>query len=60
MKIIVAGDPERAKMAKRFHCRFCGCIFEANSDEYVFEEFQLIGYHYCLCPTCGQKAYEKG
>lgn len=59
MKIIIAGDPIKAQRPKRFKCNLCGCVFEAYDGEYDYEEFQLMGYWFAFCPTCGQKAYEK-
>lgn len=43
---------------KRFECKTCGCIFEADRGEYETEEVQIYSYHYCECPNCGQKANE--
>lgn len=43
---------------KRFECRTCGCVFEADRGEYETEEVQIYSYHYCKCPNCGQKANE--
>lgn len=43
---------------KRFECKTCGCIFEADKGEYETEEVQIYSYHYCECPNCGQKANE--
>lgn len=43
---------------KRFECKTCGCIFEADKGEYETEEVQIYSYHYCNCPNCGQKANE--
>lgn len=66
MKIIVFGDPlKRFKLRRRFECSNCGCIFEANVDEYDQEElewvftkedgtreFVTIPKVSCRCPNC--------
>lgn len=60
MKIIKQGI-EQTK-AKRFECAKCGCIFEANKDEYRFTD--VIGQlhdnlpaYYCRCPNCRTDSY---
>lgn len=63
MKIIVQGKTKEKLKAilnatKRFECKTCGCIFEADRGEYETEEVQIYSYHYCECPNCGQKANE--
>lgn len=52
MKIIKQGnyDPNRTK---RFECKNCGCIFEADKSEYKdYFQYNQTDY-YCECPTCG-------
>ena len=34
MKIIKNGDMQKLKMTKHFSCKKCGCVFEADKDEY--------------------------
>ena len=34
MKIIKEGDLNKLKKIKRFECKECGCIFEADKNEY--------------------------
>lgn len=63
MKVIKQGKSKEELKAilsrtKRFECKICGCIFEADYDEYETEEVQIYSYHYCKCPNCGQKANE--
>lgn len=63
MKIIKQGKTKEELKAilnktKRFECKTCGCIFEADEGEYETEEVQIYSYHYCKCPNCGQKANE--
>ena len=64
MKFIKQGkskeDVERiAKATKQFSCKRCGCIFEADKDEYSIRQ---CGYneteYYCKCPNCGDNAFE--
>lgn len=58
MNIIVEGDCSRLKKTKRFECEECGCIFEADKDEYKYCGSQREGDEwYCICPTCGNKTY---
>lgn len=60
MKIIKQGKTEKELKAilnktKRFECKTCGCIFEADKGEYVEEEH---GTTYCVCPNCSRNAFE--
>ena len=60
MKIIKQGKTkEELKVilnaTKRFECKTCGCVFEADKGEYVEEEY---GTTYCACPNCGKNAFE--
>ena len=64
MKIIKQGKPKEEvdrliNATKRFECKRCDCIFEADKDEYKSCEFEYnrINY-YCICPNCGIQAYE--
>lgn len=40
-----------------FQCHHCGCLFEANSEDY--ENIWLMGeaYHMSKCPCCGINVY---
>ncbi len=63
MKIIKEGKTKEElekilKNTKRFECRTCGCIFEADDDEYEFEEDRIRTTYYCSCPNCKQRAFE--
>lgn len=63
MKIIKEGKPKEELKAilnktKRFECKTCGCIFEADKGEYETEDVQIYTAYYCECPNCGQTAYE--
>lgn len=57
MKIIKQGKTEEELKAivnktKRFECKTCGCIFEADEGEYEFEEDYIYSAYYCKCPNC--------
>lgn len=64
MKIIKEGDPKkRANVVRRFECKNCGCVFEANENEYEVEEWCLTGLDggkiitirtSSTCPLCGE------
>ena len=59
MKIIKVGHID--KKTKRFTCKECGCVFEANKDEYRFAD-QMEALHdgieaVCDCPHCKSKVY---
>ena len=53
-KIIVEDEP------KYFYCRFCGCLFEADTDDYklvpgaVKEQIAMSS-----CPDCGHEVYKE-
>lgn len=63
MKIIKHGDPKKIeqmqKQTKRFKCRVCDCVFEANKGEY--HEGSGCSWDWeadAKCPCCKQTAYE--
>lgn len=59
MKIIKQGltaEELRQKKAKQFRCFNCECIFEANEDEYTYEEDYIYVTYTCKCPNCGDIA----
>lgn len=43
---------------KRFECKTCGCVFEADDGEYVEEEAFYSYSYYCKCPNCGRTGFE--
>lgn len=55
MKIIKEGDLTKLNETKKFYCRACGCVFEANKGEYIEEELQINAIFLCECPCCGKK-----
>lgn len=55
MKILVAGNPEKAKNAITFTCPKCGCVFIADETDYVFHvDFRNESWYEVRCPTCGK------
>ena len=58
MKIIKRG--EIPNKIKRFTCRYCGTIFEADNTEYRCADQLAYLYDgisaYCECPVCGKTA----
>lgn len=58
MKIIRQGDPDRLHKVKRFMCRECGCIFEADKEEYKTGNQYNESYVWCECPYCANTAHE--
>lgn len=44
---------------KRFKCSKCGCVFEADPDDYEkgFAYQEGEGYFYSNCPECGRTSY---
>lgn len=62
MFIIKDGDREIAekkkKQTRRFECRMCGCVFEADKGEYIHSGVQWDDYYYAKCPCCGDDADE--
>ena len=57
MKIIKEGDTNKLLKTKRFMCRACGCVFEANKGEYKPGMQYNEEYFYCKCPTCNRMAH---
>ena len=56
MKIIKHGvyDPK----IRRFYCQSCGCIFDAEEDEYLREiDCRNETIYSCICPDCGLTSY---
>lgn len=44
----------------RFECPDCGCVFEADEDNYeaVYESLDGCYCYAADCPTCGSKVYK--
>ena len=63
MKIIKEGKSKEEleailKATKRFECKTCGCVFEADNDEYNYMDDYIYSRYYCECPNCATRAYE--
>jgi rubredoxin len=59
MRIIKFGVTD--KKTKQFICNECGCVFEADKDEYRLAD-QMEAMHdgietVCVCPHCKSKVY---
>lgn len=53
-KIVVEDEP------KLFYCRFCGCLFEADDDDYKLVEGADEGiFAATSCPDCGHEVYKE-
>lgn len=63
MNIIKHGDKELAerkiKQTRRFKCKVCGCVFEADKEEYKCYDEQRNFYYYAECPCCKESAREE-
>ena len=56
IKIIKPGM--RPETTKRFECPHCGCVFEADRDDYgLVGDTYRKQWAYMTCPTCGHKVY---
>lgn len=59
MKIIQNGNQKLVFSAtKRFRCGSCGCVFEAEKDEYTAGGQYSETFYQCKCPECGKAANE--
>lgn len=54
MKIIQPGDLRRLDKTLRFTCTMCGCVWDANANEYRIECNRNESMTVCECPTCGK------
>ncbi len=55
-KIIVPG--RIPTIARRFKCDYCGCVFDADKDEYKRRTLYGGIYNTCKCPCCRCSADE--
>lgn len=51
-KVIKHGDPNKISGLKYFKCDYCGCVFEAEKEDYWFGD-QRDTCYYSSCPDCG-------
>ena len=43
---------------RRFYCKACGCIFDAELGEYEYEmDCRNETIYSCICPECGVTSY---
>lgn len=59
MKIIKEGNKSILSKIKRFECHDCGCVFEADKNEYQCGEQYNQEYYYCVCPYCKHTTYNE-
>lgn len=59
VRILVPGNQKKSKRPKIFECDFCGCVFEADRTEYVYEQYTEFDRYVCECPCCGMYPTEK-
>lgn len=53
-KVIVEDEP------KLFYCRFCGCLFEADKDDYkLVEDADKRRFVVTSCLDCGHEVYKE-
>ena len=56
MKIIKHG--RSTNRDRRFYCQSCGCIFDAEYDEYSYEiDCRNETIYSSICPECGMTSY---
>ena len=56
MKIVKHG--RSANRDRRFFCQSCGCIFDAEYDEYSYEiDCRNETIYSSICPECGMTSY---
>ena len=56
IKIIKQGDLNLLKRTLRFECKACGCVFDADKEDYVFQFSQRENenWYETKCPCCGK------
>lgn len=60
IKIIKPGNDKKLKGTRTFICRNCGCIFEADKEDYRSDTYYNSLYYKCTCPYCKHSyAYEQ-
>ncbi|MCD8159079.1 MAG: hypothetical protein LUD77_09360 [Clostridiales bacterium] len=61
MKIIKPGNEKLTKKPILFDCVKCGCVFEADCEEYTYAGSYYGGTMVrCKCPCCGDMIYMSG
>ena len=49
--MIIIKEGIKPDTTKRFECKYCRCIFEADKSE--CEDYDREGNYYMKCPCCG-------
>lgn len=54
VRIIRNGDLNKVKQTLKFECKACGCVFEADREDYKFEFSQRenTSWYEIKCPYC--------
>ena len=54
IKIIQPGDLDKLKHTIEFTCKTCGCVFEADKEDYTYQYSQRegCGWYEIKCPCC--------
>lgn len=55
MKKIVQHGHNPKKVIRRFVCRNCGCMFDADSDDYFVSRHSNVCES--VCPECGDRSF---
>ena len=52
--ILKQGNLNRLKRTLRFECKKCGCVFDAEQDEYKsqYSQREMCGWYEIKCPCC--------
>lgn len=50
IKIIIPGV--KSGKTKRFECLHCGCVFDAEENDYYEKDSLIKRYYAAHCPTC--------
>ena len=54
IKIIKDGSLKKMNKIKRFTCKKCDCIFEADDSSYTTNNWRNEIYITAICPFCGE------
>lgn len=56
-KIIIPGV--RQDKTKRFECSNCGCVFDADENDYYENDSLITRMYAAYCPTCGYAVWKE-
>lgn len=64
IKIIKNGDLNRLYRTIAFTCKACGCVFEADEEDYTYqyiqrEDCEMFGWYEIKCPCCDKWVTKK-